>query len=55
MDEKEREREFYRRLQEDGLWTPRAQDQRPPGEQTPFEPIKIKGKPLSHMIIEARR
>lgn len=54
MDEKEREREFYRRLQEQGLWISRAENPEP-AAPLPFEPVEVRGKPISQQIIEDRR
>jgi hypothetical protein len=49
---KAREAEFYRRLQEQGLWIPRT-EQPPPA--APFEPVRVKGKPVSQDIIDDRQ
>lgn len=50
-DQKRREAEFYRQLEEQDLWIPRVA---PPPARLPFKPIPVRGKPLSEMIIEER-
>jgi hypothetical protein len=48
----EREREFYERLEAEGLITvPKT----PPEQIRRNKPIDVKGKPLSQVIIEERR
>lgn len=54
MQEEEREREYWRRLADEGLWVPAPRERRP-GAPVPFEPVEVSGKPLSREIIEARR
>jgi len=48
---RKREAEFYRRLQEQGLWIPRTEQPPPPMS---FEPVKVEGKPVSQEIIDDR-
>jgi hypothetical protein len=52
MDLEEREREFYERLEAEGLLTV---PQTPLGQVRQNKPLEVKGKPLSEIIIEERR
>lgn len=54
MDMAEREREYRRRLEKEGLLLAAPRDEAPT-DPPPFEPIEVRGKPLSREIIEARR